>query len=285
MSFSEIQGQPQVVAALKSALAKNQLPHAILFTGPPGSGQRAMAVELAKAVLCEQKNGEEPCDVCLACRQAAAGSHPDFVVVEPEAEAAVIKVEALRALIARSHLKPLRGHRQVLAIDRAECLNDVSQNALLKTLEEPSGHALFILIASGMDTLLPTVRSRLQTLHFFSVRRPGVADPVKEQLKNQTLAFILSQTDTSPDLSRLDRRTLAEIMDFLMETFREALILRVGAGELLGPDSPRPAALEISRTFEEAELEERIELFSEAKKKILGYLNVKLTLSVLWDTI
>src|SRR5690242_7946223 len=108
MSFKDIKNQPQVVSILEKALLKNRLPHALLFAGPSGAGQREIAVETAKILFCENKKSLEPCGICVHCRQLEKNSHPDFFVLEPEEDTRVIKIEAVRELIARANLKPFQ---------------------------------------------------------------------------------------------------------------------------------------------------------------------------------
>lgn len=294
MSFGSIEDQPLIVSALKRALETNRLPHGLLFLGPRGAGQRRAAVELAKALFCGNKKSSEACDACVQCRQADSLVHPDLVVLEPAPGSSVIKVEEIRAVIARAYLKPLQASAKVFIIDPADSMNEVSQNAILKTLEEPPGKTFFVLIAAGAEGLLPTVRSRVQTLHFLPVRRKA-SDGESEKLDSQVFKFILHEIDglggvegggslSVPDLSKRERADVAELLNFLTERFRELLLLRIGADEAAGV--PRSQELErYADAFEEDELAERIELLSEMREKILSNLNTKLVMSVLWDTL
>ena len=84
MSLKDIKGQSQVVALLEKAIEKNRLPHALLFAGPPGAGQKQMAVEVAKILFCEKKKGLEVCGICANCHQLSGGAHPDLYILEPE---------------------------------------------------------------------------------------------------------------------------------------------------------------------------------------------------------
>jgi DNA polymerase III subunit delta' len=174
---------------------KRRPSHAYLFSGPRGVGKALVASALAHALLCERRAGEdfccrvercpvraappqaggrrrgvgaEParCDCCAACVQIAAGVHPDFTRIGRAANRTDVLIEQVRALIGELGLKPTRSPLRVAIIDDAETLNIPAQNALLKTLEEPPGHAIIFLIASAERVLLDTVRSRVRPVRF-----------------------------------------------------------------------------------------------------------------------
>ena len=153
---------PRTTAELRALLSAGRLPSSLLFGGPPGSGKRAAAVAAAQALLCTAE--DPPCGTCSACRRASAGQHPDFQIWE--AEGREFKVEQARALRAATHLRPFEAPAQVHVIAEAERMNEESSNALLKTLEEPSPHAVLILLTISPSLLLPTIRSRCRMLRF-----------------------------------------------------------------------------------------------------------------------
>jgi DNA polymerase III delta' subunit len=288
MSFQKISNQPDVVAALRSALEKERLPHALLFQGPAGSSQRETAAELAKALFCVSKKGPESCDACYHCRQIDRNSHPDFLILEPEKDARDIKVEAIRNLMTRASLKPFNANAKVFVIDPADRMNDVSQNAFLKTLEEPLGRTFFLLISAAPDGLLPTIRSRVQILNFVPVTKGDEDQSVPSPLKKTVLEYVFYHAHEplkAPDLSRLSREELARVLDTLIEAHRDLLLLKVDAGEILRADENLFEKERLAKTFNEEELEERIEFFGEIKEKLNVNLNVKLVLSCLWDTL
>jgi DNA polymerase-3 subunit delta' len=170
--------------------------HAYLLSGPRGIGKALVASALAHALLCERRAGEdfcctvercpvraapppqaggrrrgageEPprCDCCPACVQVASAVHPDFTRIGRAANRTDVLIEQVRALIGELGLKPTRSAVRVAIIDDAETLNIPGQNALLKTLEEPPGHAIIFMIASAERVLLDTVRSRLRPVRF-----------------------------------------------------------------------------------------------------------------------
>jgi len=272
---------------LESAIEKKRLPHGLLFLGPANAGQRKTALELAKAVFCENKNGLESCGVCAHCKQVDQESHPDLTILEPEEDSRVIKIEEIRDLIAKANLKPFSANSKIFMIARAECMNDVAQNALLKTLEEPAGKAHFILISSSPEGLLATIRSRLQSLYFLPVRLEEALDPAEEELKRQILEYVRDGAERGarpPDFAKAERETIGRIFDGVIEFLRDALLLRAGAEELLFSSGGRLQKEELARQWDEETLGDRIELFAEFKEKITeGNINLKIALAVLWD--
>ena len=176
---------PWLEAPLRRALA-TQRAHALLIHGPQGVGQFELALSLAQAWLCEGTQAAKPCGVCASCRLVQSHTHPDLLVLLPEAlreplgwavidsegsgESAKrkpskdIRVDEVRLAIAFAQSTSARGHGKVVVLHPAERMNSVSANALLKTLEEPPGDARLLLSCAAPDALLPTIRSRCQAL-------------------------------------------------------------------------------------------------------------------------
>jgi len=175
--------QNDALEMLRSKRAR--LPHALLICGPAGIGKLTLAEHFAQGLLCEGKDGAQaPCGKCEGCRWFAAGSHPDFRILEPEAlarqpaagadeseESAVtptraakpsleIKVDQIRAMDGFLNLKSHRGGRRVALVHPAEAMNANAANALLKGLEEPPENAMFLLVSHRPGRLLATIRSR-----------------------------------------------------------------------------------------------------------------------------
>ena len=177
MSWNTLLGHAAQIEKLRSSTAGGRLAHAYAFVGPSGIGKKRFAFELAQCLLCENHADADldSCGRCSSCQQVAAGTHPDVLAVGlPEGKRELpiklfIGEDATRGkegLCYDLSLKPMSGRRRVAIIDDAEALNDVSANALLKTLEEPPPHSVLILIASSADLLLPTIRSRCQVVSF-----------------------------------------------------------------------------------------------------------------------
>ena len=183
---------PWLVAPLQRAM-QSRSAHALLVHGPAGVGQFDLALALAEGWLCESTTraaGEWPCGVCAACRLLRARSHPDLLVLVPEADRETlgwtagsadggdggsdkearrkpskeIRIEAIREAIVFASTTSARGRGKIVVIHPAERMNGVSANAFLKTLEEPPGAARFVLGSMAPDALLPTIRSRCQSI-------------------------------------------------------------------------------------------------------------------------
>jgi len=142
------------------------LPHAFLFTGLKGIGKKHFAEHLVKFLFCDAKQGSQACGECKQCKLMAAQTHPDYRLTEPEDGSAIIKVDAVRSLVEFFTLSSMQGGSKITVLCPAEALNHNAANALLKTLEEPAGQSLIILISHSAGKLLPTIRSRCQVIDF-----------------------------------------------------------------------------------------------------------------------
>jgi len=179
MNFSSIIGQDRPVGILKRALANNAVAHAYLFSGEQGIGKRLTALALAAALNCDAAGPDGGCGTCPACRRIAAGSHPDVHLLAPETDE--IKIDQVRQVQEDLSLKAFEGRRKVLIVDGAEAMNEASSNAFLKTLEEPPGDSLIVLVTSLPRGLLPTIRSRCQELQFQPLPRRPLAAVLRER--------------------------------------------------------------------------------------------------------
>ena len=169
MFFDDIEGHEGPLQILKRALAHGTLAHAYLFSGESGIGKKMTARGLAAAVNCRAATPDGGCGSCPSCRKVASGGHPDVRFLE--AEGNEIKIDQVREAQADLALRPFEGNKKVLIVDGAEGLNAASANAFLKTLEEPPGDALIILITAMPQSLLPTIRSRCQEIVFHVLPR------------------------------------------------------------------------------------------------------------------
>ncbi|QEY23450.1 DNA polymerase III subunit delta' [Neisseria animalis] len=148
-------------------------PNAWLFTGRENTGKTAFARFVAKALLCESPTaGNEPCGDCASCHLLEQGSHPDFYELAPELpeDGAVgrkllqIKIDAVRGIVDNIYLTSVRGGRRVVLVHPAEAMNVQAANGLLKVLEEPPSHVVFLLVTHARDKLLPTIKSRCRQM-------------------------------------------------------------------------------------------------------------------------
>jgi DNA polymerase-3 subunit delta' len=192
MKFDDIIGHEPAIDLLKRAIRAGRLPHALLFHGPEGVGKHAVAKILAATLLCAE-GGDDPCGSCDSCFKIKQGIHPDLLFLRllpknlsdtekknpPMGEtlsddwgkkgtelSRVISVDQVRALSEHASYAPRDGKYRIFMVDPADLMNIFSQNALLKTLEEPPGHSTIILVASRPHMLLPTVRSRCFAVGF-----------------------------------------------------------------------------------------------------------------------
>ena len=176
MTFDEVVGQEHVGQTLKNALAQDRLAHAYLFCGPRGVGKTTMARILAKAVNCLVSPGDHPCGQCEACTSIAAGQ--DIDVLELDA-ASRRKVEDIEPLIDSSRYLPQRSPRKIFIVDEAHMLSKTAWNALLKTLEEPPAHVLFIFATTEPSKVIETVRSRCQRFDFKRITEKDIVGKLR----------------------------------------------------------------------------------------------------------
>lgn len=154
--------QDLLLARLNALWQGGRFPHALLFTGPAGSGKRTAAQYAAAMLLCRNAaQGPPPCGDCPSCHKLKSGGHPDFTVLLPEGKSKSIGVDRVREIRTDAYRSPHEAPRRVFFIPEAQRLRAEAQNALLKIVEEPPGSAYFIFTAPGPGSLLETLRSRL----------------------------------------------------------------------------------------------------------------------------
>ena len=166
-TFEQVVGQKHVVETLMRAVSEHKTSHAYLFCGPRGTGKTTMARLLAKALMCEKGEGEMPDGTCEQCRLIAAGEHPDVAELDAASRTGVDNVRD--EIISRVNYAPTMGRYKVYIIDEVHMLTTAAFNALLKTLEEPPEHVVFIMCTTDPQKVLPTILSRVQRFDFHSI--------------------------------------------------------------------------------------------------------------------
>ena len=185
-NFSDVYGQDHVVSTLKNEIKEGRISHAYLFTGSRGTGKTTCAKILAKAVNCENPRDGEPCNECEVCRGLDASTIYDVVEIDAASNNGVDNIRDLRE---EANYTPSRGRYRVYIIDEVHMLSTGAFNALLKTLEEPPAHVIFILATTEVHKLPATILSRCQRFDFKRIQPETMAVRLKQvaSLEGMTL--------------------------------------------------------------------------------------------------
>ena len=189
--FSELRGQAHITSALKTAVAEGRYGHAYLFSGPRGTGKTSTARILAKALNCANVQDGEPCGVCESCVAIEHGKSFDLHELDA---ASHNKVDDIRDLISKVHLGS-PGRTKVYILDEVHMLSAGAENALLKTLEEPPEHVVFVLATTEPHKVVPTIRSRTQHFEFHLLPAEELAEHVE---------FIIADAGLDVDEAAID---------------------------------------------------------------------------------
>lgn len=184
-TFEEVAGQKHIIRTLKNALATNKIGHAYLFCGPRGTGKTTMAKLFAKALNCEEGIGHQ-CNVCSNCVEITEGSHPDVIEIDAASNNGV---EQVRDLIDKVNYLPLKGKYKVYIIDEVHMMTASAFNALLKTIEEPPAHVIFILATTEPHAILPTILSRCQRYDFTKVSDADIEERMATVLEKEGIEY------------------------------------------------------------------------------------------------
>ena len=164
-NFDEVVGQTHIIQTLKNAIIQNRIAHAYLFCGPRGTGKTSIAKIFAKTLNCTNSQ-DAPCGICENCKMAANGSHPDIIEIDAASNNGVDEV---RNLIDKVKYAPMQGKYKIYIIDEVHMMTLGAFNALLKTIEEPPAHVIFIFATTEPNKVLPTIISRCQRFDFNKV--------------------------------------------------------------------------------------------------------------------
>lgn len=198
-TFNEVVGQETIIQTLKNAKAQDRVAHAYLFCGPRGTGKTTIAKIFARMLNCTSTEDNQPCGECENCKMALNGSHPDIIEIDAASNNGV---EEVRNLIDRVKYAPMQGQYKIYIIDEVHMMTKSAFNALLKTIEEPPKHIVFIFATTEPNKVLPTIISRCQRFDFSKVsakdivqRLSTVCEQEKIQIDAEAIGLIASLAD------------------------------------------------------------------------------------------
>ena len=208
-TFEEVAGQEHIVRTLKNALATGKIAHAYLFAGPRGTGKTTMAKLFAKALNCEQGIGCQ-CNECKNCIAITEGNHPDVLELDAASNNGV---DEIRELIDKVKYGTILGKYKVYIIDEVHMLSTGAFNALLKTLEEPPEHVIFILATTEPHKILPTILSRCQRYDFNKVSEHDIKERIRAILLNEDVEYNEQAIDLIVNLADGGMRDALSILE------------------------------------------------------------------------
>jgi len=225
MGFADIRDQDVPVRLLRQIIISGRIPNGMLFWGPAGVGKRLTAVEMAKAINCERRDGDA-CGQCISCRKVNSGNHPDVKILAPSGRGRVINVEAIDFINELASYRPFEAQWRIVIIQDADRIGVPAQNHFLKTLEEPPSNTIFALLTEFPRILLPTIRSRCQQVRFGALRPETILDLL---LRTRDLPH-----EAAEAIAALSQGQMSRALD-LVDTGKRDIVLdvarRLQAGE------------------------------------------------------
>lgn len=250
--FSEVVGQEYIVKILKNTIKNKKIAHAYLFAGPRGTGKTTIAKLFAKAINCENFK-EEACDECTSCLAFKENNHPDIIELDA---ASNNSVEDIREIIDQVPYAPIVGKYKVYIIDEVHMLSSSAFNALLKTLEEPPAHVVFILATTDPQKIIPTVLSRCQRYNFSKISNLNMKKKMIEILDKENLKYEEKALEEVAVLAEGGMRDALSILEQVLSYNNEGVYLE-----------------DIQKIFGLSTKEEKVNLLIDAHKNITKAIN------------
>jgi DNA polymerase III subunit gamma/tau len=208
--FEDVVGQAHVVTTLKNSIKRGRIAHAYLFAGPRGVGKTSISRILAKAVNCLEGVKEEPCNVCKTCTAIDSGGFVDVIEIDAASNRGIDEIRELRETV---RYLPMEARYKVYIIDEAHMLTEAAFNALLKTLEEPPGHNIFVLATTEMQKIPYTIMSRCQRFDFRRISESHIIEQLKRILIDEEIDYdekVLSYVVREADGSLRDAESILD---------------------------------------------------------------------------
>jgi DNA polymerase-3 subunit gamma/tau len=214
-TFDEVVGQKYILQTIKNAIEHNKIAHAYLFSGPRGTGKTTLAKLLAKGVNCTA-DSNRPCNECDNCKAIALGTYPDVIEIDAASNNGV---DEIREIIDKVKYAPIAGKYKIYIIDEVHMLSTGAFNALLKTLEEPPAHIIFILATTDVHKVIPTIISRCQRFDFNKVSQTDIKLRIKDILEQENIKY---ETDVVSLIAELADGGVRDALGILDQTIAYA---------------------------------------------------------------
>lgn len=251
--FDEVVGQEYIVKILKNTIKNKRIAHAYLFAGPRGTGKTTIAKLFAKAINCEDFN-EEACDNCPSCLAFKENNHPDIIELDA---ASNNSVDDIREIIEQVPYSPIVGKYKVYIIDEVHMLSSSAFNALLKTLEEPPSHVVFILATTDPQKIIPTVLSRCQRYNFSKISNLNMEKKMVEILNKEHLQYEDKALDEVAMLAEGGMRDALSILEQVLSYNNDGIFLE-----------------DVQKIFGLSTKEEKVELLIKIHNDLTGSINL-----------
>lgn len=222
-SFDDVVGQTHVTKTLRNAISKGKQSHAYIFSGPRGTGKTSIAKVFAKAINCLNSDDGEPCNECEICRGITQGTNSDVIEIDAASNNGVDEIRNIRDKVKYA---PSESKYKVYIIDEVHMLTTGAFNALLKTLEEPPAHAIFILATTEPHKIPPTIISRAQRFDFKAISMDQIVDRLKFVADSQSLDYDEAALEFIAKASEGGMRDALSIMDQAIAFGEEKLTLQ-----------------------------------------------------------